>query len=285
MMLVSDFEWWAGEKVAPVFLCYNKNNGNFAAVFRNFHVVSENPLLAKLERCVTKCMMDYALVENGDSVLIGLSGGKDSLALTELLARRSRIFAPKFGLKALYVDMEGVGYESDTEYLKGFCNGLGIEFNVRRCKVDFSGDKRKSPCFLCSWYRRKVLFDFAKESGCNKIALGHHRDDIIATLLMNMTFQGSFSTMPPLLRMNKFDMCIIRPLALIDESDLDSLAAMRGYRIQKKRCPYERSGYRKDMQGVVERLSEMNGNARSNIWRAMENIQRDYLPVRLGTDL
>lgn len=245
----------------------------------------ENQLISKLDRCVTKCIMEYALIGNGDSVLIGVSGGKDSLALAELLARRSRIFVPKFKITALHVDMEGIGYNSDTEYLKDFCNGLGIDFYTRSCSIDFSKDKRKSPCFLCSWYRRKTLFDFARECGCNKIALGHHRDDIIATLLMNMTFQGSFSTMPPLLKMNRFDMCIIRPLALIDESDLNALAEYRGYRIQEKRCPYERSGYRKEMQEIIGRLARMNGNARSNIWSAMENIQKDYLPDRKGSDL
>lgn len=257
---------------------------NLHAFFNGF-LMSVNRLVNKLDRCVNKCIREYALINDGDSVLIGLSGGKDSLALTELLARRSRIFAPKFGLKALHVRIEGVGYDSDTDYLKSFCDGFGIEFFVKSCKVDFSGDKRKSPCFLCSWYRRKMLFDFAKESGCNRIALGHHRDDIIATLLMNMSFQGSFSTMPPLLRMDRFDMCIIRPLALVDECDIAEFASFNGYRVQNKRCPFERSGYRKEIQDIVNRLSEMNPNVKSNIWGAMENIQRDYLPNRLGTDL
>lgn len=247
--------------------------------------MSDNSLVTKLDRCVTRCIREYALIEDGDTVLVGLSGGKDSLALTELLARRSHIYAPKFSIKALYVSVNGVGYDSDTEYLKSFCDGFGIEFHVKSCDVDFSNDKRKSPCFLCSWYRRKSLFDFAKESGCNKIALGHHRDDIIATLLMNMTFQGSFSTMPPLLKMNKFDMRIIRPLALIDECDINAFASLNGYRVQVKRCPYERSGYRKEMQSVIDRLLEMNPNAKSNIWGAMENIQREYLPNRPDTEL
>lgn len=247
--------------------------------------MAESSLVTRLERCVTKCIREYALINDGDSVLIGLSGGKDSLALTELLARRSRIFAPKFRLKALHVMIDGVGYVSDTEYLGNFCKNLGIEFYVKKCSIDFSKDKRKSPCFLCSWYRRKVLFDFAKETECNKIALGHHRDDIIATLLMNMSFQGSFSTMPPLLNMNKFDMRIIRPLALMDECDINALAILNGYKTQIKRCPNERSSYRKDMRELIEKLSEMNPNAKSNIWKAMENIQCDYLPNRLGTDL
>lgn len=266
-----------------LFNAIKKNNVNLHG-FLDCCQMSETPLVTKLERCVTKCIREYALIDDGDSVLIGLSGGKDSLALTELLARRSRIFAPKFKLKALFVKVEGIGYDSDTEYLRSFCDGFGIEFFVKECDIDFSNDKRKSPCFLCSWYRRKMLFDFAAKAGCNKIALGHHRDDIIATLLMNMSFQGSFSTMPPLLSMKKFDMCIIRPLALVNETDINSLAEIRGYRLQDKRCPYERSGYRKEMQGILNRLTEMCPNAKSNIWGAMENIQYEYLPNKLGSD-
>ena len=104
---------------------------------------------------------------------------------------------------------------------------------------DPATDTRKSPCFLCSWNRRKALFTVAKEQGCNKIALGHHMDDILETLLMNITYQGAFSTMPPRLVMKKFDMTIIRPMCMVHEADLIELAALHDYRKQVKNCPYE----------------------------------------------
>ena len=169
-----------------------------------------NSLLKKCDKLVRKCIKDYGLISDGDKVLIGLSGGKDSLALTQLLAIRSKIHSPKFSITALHIRNEGMGYASDTEYLKEFCDRLGVAFDVIDISIDLSKDKRKSPCFLCSWYRRKALFEYAKKNGFKRIALGHHKDDIITTLIMNMAFQGSFSSMPPLLQMDKFDIAIIR---------------------------------------------------------------------------
>ena len=150
--------------------------------------------------------------------------------------------------------------------------------------VDSSADTRKSPCFLCSWNRRKALFTVAKEHGCNKIALGHHMDDILETLLMNLTFQGAFSTMPPRLEMRKFQMTVIRPLCLVHEADLTALAALRGYRRPNKNCPYEHASHRSAMKEVFRRLEEMNPEARYSMWGAMGNIQADLLPREMGED-
>ena len=122
------------------------------------------------------------------------------------------------------------------------------------------------------------MFTVAKEQGCNKIALGHHMDDILETLLMNMTFQGAFSTMPPKLVMRKFDMTIIRPMCLVHEADLLEMAAVRGYRKQIKNCPYETDSHRSDMKEVLHRLEEMNPEARYSLWGSMNNIQTDLLP-------
>ena len=156
-----------------------------------------NQLLQRLDRLVKKAIEDYGLIDEGDHLLIGLSGGKDSLALVELLGRRSRIFAPRFTLTAAHIRMSNIGYHSDTAALREHCARFGIEYVERETAFDPSSDRRKTPCFLCSWYRRKALFDIARERGCSKIALGHHQDDLFETLLMNMAFQGSFATMPP----------------------------------------------------------------------------------------
>lgn len=239
-----------------------------------------NSLLKKCDKLVRTCIKDYGLINNGDKVLIGLSGGKDSLALTQLLAMRSKIHAPKFSVTALHIRNEGMGYASDTEYLKEFCEKLGVEFEVIDISIDLTKDKRKSPCFLCSWYRRKALFEYAKKNGFKRIALGHHKDDIIATLIMNMAFQGSFSSMPPLMQMNKFDVAIIRPLALIEERDIKELAINEKYIIQKKSCPYEKSSFRSDAEKVIADLEKLNPNVKSSIWKSMENIMPDYLPKK-----
>jgi len=122
------------------------------------------------------------------------------------------------------------------------------------------------------------LFTVAKEQGCNKIALGHHMDDILETLLMNITYQGAFGSMPPRLVMKKFDMTIIRPMCLVHESDLAELAAIRNYRKQVKNCPYESQSSRSVMKGILHRLEEMNPEARYSLWGSMSNVQEELLP-------
>ena len=144
---------------------------------------------------------------------------------------------------------------------------------------------RKSPCFLCSWNRRKALFTVAKEQGCNKIALGHHMDDILETLLMNITFQGAFSTMPPKLVMRKFEMTIIRPMCLVHEADLIEMARIRGFRKQIKDCPYESLSNRSNMKEVLYSLEKMNPEARYSLWKCMTNIQEELLPGMNEHDL
>lgn len=240
--------------------------------------MDENRFLFKLRSAFTKALKEYALLEDGDKVLIGLSGGKDSLALVELFAERRKIFKPKFTVEAAHVIVRNVPYQSDLEYLKDYCNNFNIPLHVVETEFDASTDKRKSPCFLCSWNRRKKLFETAQEFGCNKIALGHHQDDIIETLLMNLTFQGAFSTMPPLLKMKKMDFSIIRPLCLIKESDLQELATMRGFKKQIKNCPFEEQSSRSNMKEVLNQLEAMNPHARHSIWGAMHNVQPEYLP-------
>lgn len=242
--------------------------------------MEEDKLIRTINRRFNKGVVEYGLIEDGDKILVGLSGGKDSLALLELLARRSRIYKPRFSVVAAHVVMTNIAYESDTDYLRGYAEALGVPFVRYETSFDPSTDTRKSPCFLCSWNRRKALFTVAKEQGCNKIALGHHQDDILETLLMNMTFQGAFSTMPPRLVMRKFDMTIIRPLCLVHEAELAELARLRGYRKEIKSCPYEKDSNRANMKEVLRTLEQMNPEVRYSLWSSMANIQQDLLPEK-----
>lgn len=182
---------------------------------------------------------------------------------------------------AVHIGMTNIPYQSDLEYLKNYAKGLGVPFVYFETSFDLSTDTRKSPCFLCSWNRRKALFTVAKEHGCTKIALGHHMDDILETLLMNITFQGAFGTMPPRLVMRKFDMTIIRPMCLVHESDLSDMARVRGYRRQIKNCPYESRSNRSDMKEVLKSLEKLNPEARYSLWGSMTNIQEDLLPDKI----
>ena len=252
----------------------------------------DEKIMRRLEQRFNKGVVKYRLIEDGDKILIGLSGGKDSLALLELLARRSRILKPKFTVIAVHVGMTNIPYQSDLEYLKGYSEDLGVPFvpyetffDPSETAFDPATDTRKSPCFLCSWNRRKALFTVAKEQGCNKIALGHHMDDILETLLMNITFQGAFSTMPPKLVMRKFEMTIIRPMCLVHEADLIEMARIRGFRKQIKDCPYESLSNRSNMKEVLYSLEKMNPEARYSLWKCMTNIQEELLPGMNEHDL
>ena len=237
----------------------------------------------RLNERFVKAMATYHLIEDDDHILVGLSGGKDSLLLLELLAKRAKIQHPRFKVEALHVRMENIHYETDTSYLQQFCENLGVTLHVRTTRFAVEQPettlqptdaarrrKQKQPCFLCSWNRRKEMFNLAQELGCNKIALGHHQDDIIHTALLNLTYQAHFATMPVSLKMRKMPLTLIRPLCLIQEADIKTWAAMQGYQKQQKLCPYETNSHRTDIKRLYESLEQLNPEVRYNIWGALE---------------
>ena len=235
---------------------------------------------ARLNRRFHSACACYGLLEDGDHVLVGLSGGKDSLALTELLGKQAKIFKPSIRVTAVYVTVENIGYETDISYLQTYCDALGVPFVHKVTRYDDlpAEHRNKNHCFLCSWYRRKALFDAAKELKCNKIAFGHHRDDILETLLMNMVFGGNISTMPPKLQFDKMPLQIIRPLCMIDEKEIMQYAGMKGYRKQVRTCPFEYESTRTQTKNIIGELSKLNPEVRDSLWAAMENIKQQYLP-------
>ena len=232
----------------------------------------------RLKERFVKAMATYHLIEDDDRILVGLSGGKDSLLLTELLANRAKIDHPRFSVEALHVRMENIQYETDTSYLQQFCDEQGVKLHLRTTRFEIGEEtikvardacRQKQPCFLCSWMRRKEMFNLAQELGCNKIALGHHQDDMLHTALMNLTFQGRFDTMPARLKMRKMPLTMIRPLCLIEEADIKAYAEMKGYQKQKKICPYETNSHRTDIKRLYDEIELINPEARYSIWRAL----------------
>lgn len=240
----------------------------------------KDTLLKQIRTRFNKASKEYALLQDGDNILIGLSGGKDSLMLLQLLSERSRIYKPSIKIKAAHVQMSNIPYKSNLDFLQKFCDELQVELIVASTGFDASTDTRKSPCFLCSWNRRKALFTIAQERGCNKIALGHNMDDFIETMLMNITFQGAFSAMAPLMQMRKFPISVIRPLCLVNENNIARYAQLAQYPPQTKNCPYERSSNRQQMKELLAQLEQLNPEARYNLWGSMSNIQSELLPPR-----
>lgn len=221
-----------------------------------------------------KAIYQYKLIEDGDKILIGLSGGKDSLCLVDLLSRRMKIRSIGFTVEALHVRMDNIEYAADTSYLKDFCESRGVRFHVAATGFDAQTDRRKSPCFLCSWNRRKQMFNLAQEQHFNKIALGHHLDDIVHTAMMNLYFQGSFSTMPVRLKMRKMPLTIIRPLCLECEADMRSYAEYHNFEKLKKLCPHENETHRAGLRKVFEQIEAMNDEARYSVWNALEKADK-----------
>ncbi|MBR2863591.1 MAG: adenine nucleotide alpha hydrolase family protein [Bacteroidaceae bacterium] len=217
-----------------------------------------------------KAIKDFSLIENNDHLLIGLSGGKDSLALLQLLGEYKRRSPLQFGLTAVHVRMQGIEYHSSAEYLERFSEDNGAKFVLQTAEWTADRQANRTPCFLCSWNRRKQLFETAKRLGCNKIALGHHQDDILHTALMNLSFSGSFSTMPVKMQMRKFAMQIIRPLCYEHEEDLLAWAEQMQYVPQTKTCPYEHSSTRSDMSRLFQQMQMGNPEFRYSLWRALE---------------
>jgi tRNA(Ile)-lysidine synthase TilS/MesJ len=214
-----------------------------------------------------KAFATYHLLEDNDHVLVALSGGKDSLCLLEMLAKRAKIDHPKFRVEAIHVRMENIAYETSTAYLEQFCHDLDVPLHIVTTR--FEPSPQKPPCFLCSWYRRKEIFNLAQHLGCNKIALGHHQDDLLHTCLMNQFYQGRFDTMPALLQMRKMPLSIIRPLCMVEEADIKRYAELRLYEKQVKLCPYEHDSHRDDMRRLFDTIQQQNPEARHSLWNAL----------------
>lgn len=227
-------------------------------------------MIKKISKQFNKACVDYKLLADGDKILVGLSGGKDSLMLLKLLAERSRIFKPRFSVEAVHVVMDNVPYMSDMEFLKDFCASLGVTLNV--IYTSFDDNSPKSKCFMCSWNRRKAMFQYAESNGFNKVALGHHQDDILATLLMNMAFSGDVSTMSPLMPMEHYELSIVRPLCLVKEDDIREYTLSQMWKEQTRRCPYEEDTQRKHIGGVLHQMLALSPEVRYNLWHSAEKV-------------
>ncbi len=229
-------------------------------------------------RKVGKAIYDYDLIEDNDKILVGVSGGKDSLALLEVLALRARASKQRYRVVAAHVAVENVAYEVDADYIKEFCDRLGVELIQREISTSVHEDSDKPVCFVCSWNRRKTLFEIAKEQQCNKLALGHHRDDAVESLLISMMFNGTIASMPPKLSMFDGTFTLIRPLIFLSNEETREYATFRAFKKQNKNCPHERATNRAAVAEIVQRMEALSPHARGNLFAAMKNIRMEYLP-------
>ena len=237
-------------------------------------------LFKKICRKMGTTLRDHSLISEGDRVLVGLSGGKDSMILLEALAERKNAVPFEFNLIAAHVEAAGIGYEIDREGLVSFCSSLDVPLHHRIIEPDLQKDPSKNRCFICSWHRRKALFALTRELKCNKLALGHHRNDAIETLLMNMIYHGSISSLPYTLRMFDGRVHLIRPMMDLDERMLDEYAELNNLVKVEKSCPHENRTRRDNIAKLVRQIEDLHGNGPINIFRSMDKIFDEYLPVQ-----
>lgn len=236
----------------------------------------------KLFRIIDKAVFDYSMIEDGDKILIGASGGKDSTALVEYFANRKKQNRDNFEFTVLHID-SGLSRRSgkESELSEKLCEQF-LKWDVVPVVVEADVVGRLKPnekmnCWWCSTQRRTELNNYAIEHGYNKIALGHHLDDILETLLMNALCKGELSTMPPRLKYDKYPVTIIRPLALADERTIISHAESAGYKSVTCTCSYQDNSGRKEAR---KRLASLTSNAseKRRLFESLKNIKTEYLP-------
>jgi len=231
-----------------------------------------------VNRKIGRAMHDYAMLADGDRVLVAVSGGIDSLVLTWILKFWQSKAPIRYDLFALYIDN---GFDSST--------GLKVEERLRNINVPYRIDKTdfreraiaaengKSICYHCARLRRNLLFATAAKQGFNKIAFGHHKDDILETFFINLLYAGNLSTMVPNQKIFGGRVNIIRPMAYLDKDDIRKIAARADIIPVKNPCPQDENSKRQNARKVVALLSELDPKVKSNMFAALSNIRQEYL--------
>ena len=231
----------------------------------------------KLSSLIDKACFDYNLIEKGDRILIGASGGKDSTALIEYFANRAKRPECGFEYKALFIK---------SDFAPEFPEGIMAKFrewNVPFESINVNVLERVKPgqkmsCWWCSTQRRSELLSYALDNDYNKIALGHHMDDILETLLMNMLNKGELAAMPPRLKYDKFPISVRRPLCYVSEEHLIEHSKEEGYAGFTCTCNYQDNSDRKEARRKLEELTEGSQSKKERLFASLRNIQPLYLP-------
>lgn len=235
-------------------------------------------LTKQLKRLVGKAVHQHRMINDGDHLVVGVSGGKDSLALLWLLRDRIRRIPINYRLTAVHVD-PGFGADS-AEQMGSFFAAQGVDYRVLAsdCGPRAHGpENRENPCFLCSRLRRKLLFETAAELGCGKIALGHNKDDLIETFLLNVFYGASISTMLPMQDFFDGQLTVIRPLYMVDEEQLQRFAKIMDWPRISLGCPTDGASKREEIKDMLKGFYRSNRKIKGNIFHALQNVKPQYL--------
>lgn len=216
---------------------------------------------------------EYKLIEDGDKIAVGVSGGKDSLVLLKALKMYSRFSKEKFSIVAITIDM--FGGKSDFSQIADFCKELDVEYHIINSdiyQIVFEERKESNPCSLCAKLRRGMLNTTALSLGCNKLALGHSSDDVVHTFLLSLIFEGRLSSFLPKLYMDRTGMTVIRPLILTDERDIISVA--KTLPVKKSDCTVDKHTKREYMKDILRDIHKEVPFAKDRIFSAITHPER-----------
>lgn len=228
---------------------------------------------------LTRAAVDkYNMIEAGDKIAVGVSGGKDSLALLYALAKLRDFYPKPFSLVAITLDYQFNGVAEDYTAIEALCKELQVEYIVRRTnlwEVIFETRKEKNPCSLCAKMRRGLLDDTAVANGCNKVALGHHLDDAAETFLMNLLNGGKIGCFSPVSYLSNKKLYLIRPLIFAYEKDVAAAARRANLPVVKSRCPMDKVSNRQNMKELLKSLEKEYPAVRKKIVGALERSHID----------
>ena len=224
--------------------------------------------MQKVLSTMRKAIEKYSLIENGDKIAVGVSGGKDSLVMLKVLSDFKKFGLYDFEIVAVTIDI----YSGKEDYsnLKNFCNNIGVELYVEQTDIQhivFDLRKEKNPCSLCAKMRRGALNSVCNKLGCNKLALAHHLQDVVTTFFMSLFYEGRLSTMLPKSYMSNSKITLIRPLYLTEESKI--INASKNMPILKSKCPADQDSKRKEIKELVTKLQKEIPDSKNRIEHAI----------------
>lgn len=238
-------------------------------------------VIGKVKRRLGRALADYAMTADGDTLLVALSGGKDSLALLHILETRKKWIPITYNLRPVHVMLGECEDGLRVERLKGQVAALGLSLELIETDIATrltSSELPESPCFHCSRWKRKALFNYAEKHAISKIAFGHHRDDILETALLNLFYGSSFSTMRPHQVLFNGSLTLIRPLAYLDEVEVVAYCRQHALPIDSLPCPFqEATGKREAMKALLANLQKDNPKVKNSLFHALHNVREEYL--------
>jgi len=228
-----------------------------------------------ISKRIGKAITDYNMLSDGDKIAVAVSGGKDSLTLLRVLSDRRSFVPIKYEILAIHIDL---GYPcSLAKTLEKYFKKIGVKYHIEKVDALKKTKPKNINCFWCSWNRRKALFEAANRFRCTKVALGHHKDDIIETILMNLFFHGEVSAMSPKQELFKGKIILIRPLAYVEEDMIRRFAKVAGFPQERCACPNSLTSNRTKITNIIRDLEKVCPEIKTNIFNSIKRIKQDYL--------